>query len=70
MHLTMERSMVVQAVLAGQIGTEHVTVDELVSAHHLLADAAIQQTLWSIIQSEPRNQVRVFDLDWQYLEPN
>lgn len=70
MGLSIERGMMVQAVMDGQISTEHVTLDELVTAHHLLADAAIQSTVWNIIQAEPGNQVRVFDLAWQYLRPN
>lgn len=70
MSLSIERGMVVQAVMDGQIGAEHVTVDEIVTAHHLLADAAIHRAAWNIIQAEPLDQVRVFDLAWQWEQPN
>jgi hypothetical protein len=70
MSLSVERGLMVQAVMDGQIGAEHVTVDELISAHHLLADAAIHRAAWNIIQAEPLDQVRVFDLAWQWDQPN
>jgi hypothetical protein len=70
MSLSIERGLMVQAVMDGQIGAEHVTVDELISAHHLLADAAIHRAAWNIIQAEPLDQVRVFDLAWQWDQPN
>jgi hypothetical protein len=70
MSLSVERGLMVQAVMEGQIGAEHVTVDELISAHHLLADAAIHRAAWNIIQAEPLDQVRVFDLAWQWDQPN
>jgi hypothetical protein len=59
--------MVVQAVMDGQIGAEHVTVDELISAHHLLADAAIGQRMLEELQ---RSDITVFEHDWQWLIPN
>jgi hypothetical protein len=65
--ISIDRSMVVQAVLDGQIGSEHVTVDELVTAHYLLADAAIAQSLHAALQ---RDDVLVVNLAWQYDVPN
>lgn len=67
MSLSIDRGMVVQAVLDGRIGSEHVTVEELITAHHLLADATIAQDLHAQLQ---RDDVMAFDLPWQYLNPN
>ncbi len=70
MPFNVDRGLVMQAVMEGQIGAEHVTVDEIVTAYHLLADTAIQQAVQEIIHAHPDNQARVFDLPWQYLLPN
>lgn len=67
MSLTIDRGMVLQAVMDGQIGAEHVTIDELVAAHHLMADAEIEQHMINLVD---RNDVTVFDLEWDYLNPN
>ena len=67
MRLTVDRGMVVQAVMDGQIDSQHVTIDELVTAHHLLADAEIQRCMVDLSQ---RPDVSVFVLDWQWDTPN
>jgi len=67
MNLSAERAMVLQAVIDGQIGSEHVTIDELVRAHHFMADVTIQQNLLAQLQ---RDDVTAFELPWQYLAPN
>lgn len=67
MSLSIDRGMVVQAVLEGRIGVEHVTVDELVQAHHLLADATMAQCLQDQLS---RPDVTVFVLEWQYVTPH
>lgn len=67
MSLTVDRGMVLQAVMDGQIGAEHVTIDELVTAHHLIADAEIERHMINLVD---RNDVTVFDLEWDYLNPN
>ena len=67
MDITVDRGMVVQAVLDGQIGSEHVTVDELIFAHHLLADAVVSRCMQ---QASYRSDVLVFGHDWQWFRPN
>ena len=67
MALSVDRGMVVQAVLDGQLAAEHVTTDELVQAHHLLADAAIGVAM---VAAAVRTDVTVFDHAWQWITPN
>lgn len=67
MLLTDERQMVLQAVLDGQIGGEHVTEEELIWLHHEAADHAIKEDMWT---ANARGDVTVFALDWEYLRPN
>lgn len=63
MSLSIDRGMVVQAVLQGQIGIEHVTIDELITAHHILADTALAQAL---LERVNRGDVVGFALDYNY----
>lgn len=67
MNLDLDRGMIVQAVLDGQIDSQHVTTEELVHAHHLLADAAIGSVM---IAAAVRIDVTVFDHAWQWDTPN
>lgn len=67
MNLDLDRGMIVQAVLDGQISSDYVTVDELIEAHHLLADAAIGGLM---LHESGRSDVTVFDHGWQWLTPN
>lgn len=67
MILSDERSMYLQAVLAGQIGAEYLSSDELIQAHNALVDQVIEDCM--IAQTE-RRDVMVFDFDWEYLNPN
>lgn len=67
MSLTVERGMVVQAVLDGQIGSEHATMDELIYAHHMLADTALAQTF---VKRVGQGDVLGFALDFNYDRPH
>lgn len=67
MTLTQERQMVLQAVLDGQLSSEHATVEELIYLHHEAADRDIEEAM---ITAEQRGDVTVFGLDWEYHNPN
>lgn len=67
MSMTVDRAMVMQAVLDGQLSTEHVTIDEIVITYHALADKAIADAM--LVNAE-RQDVLVFDYEWDYLQPN
>jgi hypothetical protein len=67
MSYKLDRSLFMKAVVDGQISTDYVTQDELIKIFHDQADAAIYNTM---DENMNRNDVLVFNLDWDYLNPN